>query len=56
MLLRDKQLCPTTVEIHDERTMLEPSDPEVASLFATDLLEDSGMDVMSFSAHQQRPW
>lgn len=38
-LFLSEQLCPTTIEIHDVRTMLSPSDPGVAARFAADILE-----------------
>ena len=54
-LFLSQLLCPTTIEIHDVRTSLSSSDPEVSAKFAADILENSTLAVASVSVRRTSP-
>ena len=54
-MLLARHLCPDKIEIRDRRTMLAPSDPEVAGALARDILEGADLAITSISMGRDTP-
>lgn len=54
-ILLARHICPEKIEIHDRRTMLAPSDPEVAGALARDILDGADLAMISINMRRETP-